>query len=744
MQATFKHSTIKVEGFDDEYDLFACDPLDVVRELVGDPTYANDIEFGPGRCFEDEEGQRRIYNEMFSGDFTWEMQKRLPIGAAQIPIIIGSDKTQLTSFSGEHSAYPVYMSIGNIAKHIRGQPTKRAFRLVAYLPTLKPDETMMSEARARVLRNRLFHKAMEMVFEPLFTAAANGVSIADSQGNLRLCFPILASYVADYPEQCLVTGVRYGQTCPKCHITVDEFGAHKLGEPRVQQQSYDIVDDARAAPTAAAEKERLKDAGLNNIKPFYARWPHADMHRAQSPDCLHQVIQVVGAHLIDWLTAIMGADELDARLARLPPAHNLRNFARGISGLSRVSGSERKAIYAQLLGGIVGRAPREAVKATRALIDVIYIIQFKCHSTETLESLKTALDEFHKHKHIFQQYKPGLDFNFPKMHMLEHYAPDIRSIGTTDNTNTEITERKHIKLAKNAFRATNRADYIVQMCRWLQRRHAIHFFAVYLAWRQGMKYDARKRPPKTLQHNPVVLAKVAPCPRKQVAALEAEHGFTGLKVALKAFLQKWHGVSYRFYEGQLPDSVTTSLTLLQEVAVWYCVKFYTPNMQTFDAPEYHDIARCTPQRTTTAFRGRIVRRFDTVMVETRGNGVSGQGLADIRIGRLRAVFRIPGFLERAMFGDNPPAHLALVEWFSRPTQRDADSALYKVSRSFTREKEVEMGIIEVIDIRRSCHLFPRYGPEPVDRRLTSNTVLDAFNDFLLNDAVDKHAYDTIY
>ncbi|EJD47512.1 hypothetical protein AURDEDRAFT_23373, partial [Auricularia subglabra TFB-10046 SS5] len=205
-----------------------------------------------------------------------------------------------------------------------------------------------------------------------------------------------------------------------------------------------------------------------------------------SPDCLHQVTQGVGAHLITWLTSIMGEDELDARLARLPPAHNLRNFARGISGLSRVSGSERKAIYAQILGGIIGRVPREAVRATRALLDFMYIAAFEVHSEDTLGALRDALDQFYKNKAVFQKHNPDLDsdFNFPKMHMLEHYEPDIRYIGTTDNTNTETTERMHVDNAKNAFRASNRKDFVVQMCRWLQRRHSIHLFAVWLAWRQ--------------------------------------------------------------------------------------------------------------------------------------------------------------------------------------------------------------------------------------------------------------------
>ncbi|EJD46430.1 hypothetical protein AURDEDRAFT_164664 [Auricularia subglabra TFB-10046 SS5] len=142
-----------------------------------------------------------------------------------------------------------------------------------------------------------------------------------------------------------------------------------------------------------------------------------------------------------------------------------------------------------------------------------------------------------------------------------------------------------------------------------------------------------------------------------------------------------------------------------------------------------------------------MRRFDTILVETRGNGVAGLGgLKDIQVARLRAIFRVPASLERGLFGADrdPPAHLGLVEWFSAPSRRDPDSALYKTSRQFTSRKEVKLGVIEIMDVRRSCQLLPCFGPEPVDRRITSHTVLDLVNDFLLNDMNDKHAYRTIY
>jgi hypothetical protein len=43
-------------------------------------------------------------------------QKELPEGATTAPIILASDKTMVLQFRGDKSAWPVYLSIGNIAK----------------------------------------------------------------------------------------------------------------------------------------------------------------------------------------------------------------------------------------------------------------------------------------------------------------------------------------------------------------------------------------------------------------------------------------------------------------------------------------------------------------------------------------------------------------------------------------------------------------------------------------------------
>jgi Plavaka transposase len=64
-----------------------------------------------------------------------ELESKQP-GATIIPIIISSDKTQVTLFR-DKSAYPVYLMIRNIPKEIRRQPSCQGHILLSYLPTTK-------------------------------------------------------------------------------------------------------------------------------------------------------------------------------------------------------------------------------------------------------------------------------------------------------------------------------------------------------------------------------------------------------------------------------------------------------------------------------------------------------------------------------------------------------------------------------------------------------------------------------
>jgi hypothetical protein len=45
-----------------------------VKELIGNPAFKDFMSFVPERVYTDKEGKDRIYDEMWTADWWWEMQ----------------------------------------------------------------------------------------------------------------------------------------------------------------------------------------------------------------------------------------------------------------------------------------------------------------------------------------------------------------------------------------------------------------------------------------------------------------------------------------------------------------------------------------------------------------------------------------------------------------------------------------------------------------------------------------------
>ncbi len=115
--------------------------------------------------------------------------------------------------------------------------------------------------------------------------------------------------------------------------------------------------------------------------------------------------------------------------------------------------------------------------------------------------MKNALECFHRHKEIFVEKGIRDHFNIPKIHAMLHYIEKIRWLGTTDGFNTETTERLHIDLAKEAYRASNKRDYQAQMTKYLCRLETLDKFSEYLAWKheQSRKQSEARRSARRAQ-----------------------------------------------------------------------------------------------------------------------------------------------------------------------------------------------------------------------------------------------------
>ncbi|KAJ7704443.1 hypothetical protein B0H17DRAFT_1193676 [Mycena rosella] len=129
----------------------------------------------------------------------------------------------------------------------------------------------------------------------------------------------------------------------------------------------------------------------------------------------------------------------------------------GISNLSRVTGKEHDQISCFLLSIIIDvRLPNnlsssKLVGTVRGVLDFVHQAQYLMHTTETLAHLLNALEHFHNNKSIFVDLGVCSGFNLPKLHYCSHYIMYIKLFSTTDNYNTEYTERIHIDLTKDAF-----------------------------------------------------------------------------------------------------------------------------------------------------------------------------------------------------------------------------------------------------------------------------------------------------
>lgn len=156
--------------------------------------------------------------------------------------------------------------------------------------------------------------------------------------------------------------------------------------------------------------------------------------------------------------------------------------------MSKLTRKEHHDIARILFGLIIdmdlpdGISNIEVLKATRAMLDFLFLAQYPVHSTESLSLLKDALNHFHASKDIFITLGIQNDFNLPKLHFLIHYIENISWLGTTDNFNTEYTECLHIDFAKDAYEATNHKDELPQMTLWLEQKEKVQQFESYIKW----------------------------------------------------------------------------------------------------------------------------------------------------------------------------------------------------------------------------------------------------------------------
>ncbi|KAH9914551.1 uncharacterized protein B0H18DRAFT_1125480 [Fomitopsis serialis] len=655
------------------------DIIEAIKALLGNPAHANQIVYRPSHIFSNSARTNRIYTEMWTGQWWHAIQSILPAGTAV-------------------------------------------------------DSAGITENKRRVLVQQLFHASVRTILQPLVDAGKEGIDVTGGDGNVRRVHPILASYVADYPEQCLVSCTKYG-TCPICQCPESGLGDASAKTPRAQLWTLDVLRKARQqgerGSTAFSKSCKQFNVSGYCIKPFWRDYR-------------------VFTHIVEWSTELIGEKELDRRIRCLPPAYGTRHFKTGISALSQVSGSERKDIARILLRCLVGRIPRAAMLTFRSLLNFIYLSQYPTHDESTLGYMEDALKMFHDNKHILEELGVREHLNIPKVHSLLHYVDSIRRLGMTDNFNTEMFERLHIDCAKKAWRVSNHRNARPQMIKWLDRREK---FSMYDTLRGRLSTDQSADPQAVSAsesttgtanseddstHLPrssktrIKLAKHPSLAQQSLPSIEEQHAAPGFTDAVSQYVYTMK--LQRRLRPREQDRANRHLPF-GRVDVFHGFKFN--NIPLNDNAEEKDGVKARPSSADKP------ARFDTVVV-LRSDEAEATGLQGTRVGRLRVIFQLPKTIRDPTTNLDMEAPeewaqegpLAYVEWYGKlgsmanPVHMMYDYVGFfraDVNKSKVHSTKLEEDGLVYCGYKNTMD-FSHFPPPPIQRRAACRVVIEVPSD----------------
>lgn len=218
---------------------------------------------------------------------------------------------------------------------------------------------------------------MHYIAKLLERAGKDGIILTSGDGATRQCFPIIAVYVGNYPEQILVGLIKKGE-CPICPAPHNEIGNW---ESVLKPQDTDKVTEALNSIDKGASKfaKACMSAGIKPIQcVFWKNLPFINIYCSITPDILHQLYQGILKHLIAWIRAACGDTEIDAQCCHFPPNHNIQLFINGISHLFCVTGTEHDQISHFLLSLVTdihlpgGQSNAQLVCTVCAVLNFIY------------------------------------------------------------------------------------------------------------------------------------------------------------------------------------------------------------------------------------------------------------------------------------------------------------------------------------------------------------------------------------
>ncbi|KAF8815688.1 hypothetical protein BYT27DRAFT_7079395 [Phlegmacium glaucopus] len=550
----------------------------------------------------------------------------------------------------------------------------------------------------------------------------------------------IGPFIADYPEQVMLAGIKQGW-CPHCTALPADID----GKAGVRQNK--LTD---ALLDTFSPKLLWDEYGIDaDIIPFTHNFPCADIHELISSDLLHQAIKgTFKDHLVDWVGEYLEItyekaeaerilDEIDQRLAATPAFPELRRFKQG-RWFKQRTGDDSKALMKVYLPAIHGLLPPpDAVKCISAFLDFCYLARCSDFDSATLKALDDALHHFHTYHEVF--HTSGVresGFSLPRQHSLVHYRKNIEDFGAPNGLCSSITESRHITAVKKPWQCSNRYVALGQMLITNQPLDKLT-----AAWNNfvacGMLPPEHGPPPGF--HNdedddggPIDEDRVMADVR---LARTPEHKYPSDVDGLGLHIQEplFAGLLHAFLNDQVDggDGLDAGMDVSDEdgdildhislISVFHSAisSFYAPSDPSGICGMRQEHIRSTPSWRSSG------PRHDCVFVVEDEDKEGFQGMSVVRV-KLFFSFRYEG--------EKYPC--ALVEWFKKVGRSpDKQTGMWVVKPEEDHHGRRLTSVVHLDTVLQGAHLIPGFLPPNFNHTWS----LDPFKAFFVNKYVDHHA-----
>ncbi|KAJ7750937.1 hypothetical protein DFH07DRAFT_869023 [Mycena maculata] len=739
----------------EKYEVWFRSPLGIFEKQLANPDFKDEMDWAPKHIFKDGKCQ---YVDLFSGNWVWEQADKIAKdesthGAMFVPSVLGSDKTTVSVGTGNTEFYPLYSGIGNIHNS-----TRRAhLSVMAFLSIPKTTRDHSGSTAFRKFRRQLFHSSLHKILSPLKPHMTVPRVTRCSDGHFRRVIYGLGPYIANYPEQALLTSI-VQNWCPRCLAPTTN-----LDLPSVSR-SHEHTD---ALMEGCTLKELWDDFGIvGDLIPFTTGFPRADIHELISMDLLHQVIKgTFKDHIVDWVETYIRdnhekaeADkilaDIDRRISVTPPFPGLRHFHTG-RGYKQWTGNDSKGLMKVYLPAIAGHVPAAVVQTVADIIEFCHLVRRSVIDEDTLIAIDNSVSRFRLHREVFRASVRPEGFSLPRQHSIVHYRPLIQMFGAPNGLCSSITESKHIKAVKKPYRRTNHNKPLSQILLTNQRLDKLAAARVDFAAR-GMLDGALLPPPPPLRNG-----SASPAPENpdddhvDNGAIEGATCIGEVKLA-KTYIRRvprdvhelalymeqprLHELIRRFLFDQLNPNAPTpggQIPLAQcpefseRIFLYHSARavFYAPSDVSGVGGMHHERIRATK----SWYRGPP--RYDCVFLEHDTDLVGFQGLHAARV-HMFFHFKFRGV-------DYP---CALIHWFSARGEHPCpETGMWIVTPDSLRGGAPSLAVVHLDCLLRGAHLIGVAGRDFVPiHNFDFSDSLDAFKAFYVNKYADHHAHEIAF